>query len=202
MLILMMRMSFIIAFLISLVNCIMSVFLQLLNVLKPWISSAIVTSIKTKNRLYRLWLCKKSDIALIKYKKYINKLTHIIQAADKKYFWNRFSQVQDDIKATWRLIKSILTNDASKCNIKELYVNGKIIINPKTLLISLMRFFINIGTDLGKMIHAVDGSHPDYMTASDASMFLLPTTGLEIIDIARNLKPSKSPGYDEISTSN
>ena len=37
------------------------------------------------------------------------------------------------------------------------------------------------------------------MTASDASMFVLPTVGLEIIDIARNLKPSKSPGYDEIS---
>ena len=34
------------------------------------------------------------------------------------------------------------------------------------------------------------------MTASDASMS---ATGLEIIDIARNLKPSKSPGYDEIS---
>ena len=29
-------------------------------------------------------------------------------------------------------------------------------------------------------------------------MFVQPTTGLEIIDIARNLKPSKSPGYDEI----
>ena len=37
------------------------------------------------------------------------------------------------------------------------------------------------------------------MTASDASMFVLPTTGLKIINIARNLKPSKSPGYDEIS---
>ena len=45
------------------------------------------------------------------------------------YFSNKFSQVQGDIKATWRLIKSILTNDASKCNIKELHVNGKTIIN-------------------------------------------------------------------------
>ena len=57
------------------------------------------------------------------------------------YFSKRFSQVQGDIKATWRLIKSILTNDASKCNIKELYVNAKTIITPKTLLISLMSFF-------------------------------------------------------------
>ena len=62
-----------------------------------------------------------------------------------------------------------------------------------------MSFFINIGPDLGKRIPAVDGSHRFYMTASDASMFVLPTTGLEIIDIACNLKPSKSPGYDEIS---
>ena len=30
-------------------------------------------------------------------------------------------------------------------------------------------------------------------------MFVQPTTGLEIIDIARNLKPSKSSSYDEIS---
>ena len=37
------------------------------------------------------------------------------------------------------------------------------------------------------------------LVRSDASVFVLPTTGLEIIDIARNLKPSKSSGYDEIS---
>ena len=60
------------------------------NKQRPWISSAIVTSIKRKNKLYRLWLCKKFDIALIKYKKYINKLTHIIRAAEKCIFRTNF----------------------------------------------------------------------------------------------------------------
>ena len=113
------------------------------------------------------------------------------------YLSNMISQVQGDIQATWRLIKSILTNDASKCNRKKLYVNGKTIITP--IANKFNEVFINIGPDLGKRIPAVDGSHRDYMTASDASMFVLTTTGSEIIDIARNLKPSKSPGYDEIS---
>ena len=80
-----------------------------------------------------------------------------------------------------------------------MYVNGKTIINLQDIANKFNEFFINIGTDLGKRIPAVDGSHRDYMTASDASMFVLLTNALEIIDIARNLKPSKSPGYDEIS---
>ena len=80
-----------------------------------------------------------------------------------------------------------------------MYVNGKTIINPQDIANKFKEFFINIEPDLGKWIPAVDGSYRDYMTASDASMFVLPTTGLDIIDIPRNLKPSKSPGYDEIS---
>ena len=52
---------------------------------KPWITWALLKSINKNNKFYRVWIHKRTDYSLIKYKEYKNKLTSIIPAAEKLY---------------------------------------------------------------------------------------------------------------------
>jgi hypothetical protein len=53
------------------------------NSRKPWITSALITSIKKKNKLYRAWLCSRNEVDLIWYKKYKNKLSKLLRTSEK-----------------------------------------------------------------------------------------------------------------------
>ena len=57
---------------------------------KPWITQVILTSINKKNRFYRDYLKKNTPHETVKYKKYINKLTKIIKAAENLTIFENF----------------------------------------------------------------------------------------------------------------
>jgi hypothetical protein len=65
---------------------------------KPWITSGIIKSIRRKNNLYKVWIKKRSEETLHKYKSYKNKLTGIIRAAEKSFYRDKFQQAKDDIR--------------------------------------------------------------------------------------------------------
>ena len=56
------------------------------NKCKPWITSALLVSIKRKHRYYRDSLKKKTKHAVNKYKKYKNKLGKLLRYAEKNIF--------------------------------------------------------------------------------------------------------------------
>jgi len=61
---------------------------------KPWISKGILKSIKTKNRLFRMFF-KSNDLnKKAVYKKYLNKLPHIKFIARRNYYENYPLQYQ------------------------------------------------------------------------------------------------------------
>ena len=63
-------------------------------------------------------------------------------------------------------------------------------------------FFVNIGSDLSKKIPLSSKKPQEFLKGNyRSSMFLLPTTAEEIIDIIGNLKNSKSSGHDNIPVS-
>ena len=56
---------------------------------KPWITRGILTSIKTKNRLFQKYKSNNSDSSKKQqYKKYLNKLTHIKNIVKRSYYEN------------------------------------------------------------------------------------------------------------------
>ena len=61
------------------------------NVHKPWITLAISKSIRRINNLYKNYLTKKSVASNNKYKKYKNKLTNTIWAAERNFYHGKFS---------------------------------------------------------------------------------------------------------------
>ena len=57
---------------------------------KPWITSAIKTSVRVKNALYKKFLKTKSTYYHCKFKYYRNKLNHLMKASRRLYYNNYF----------------------------------------------------------------------------------------------------------------
>ena len=87
---------------------------------KPWITRDILTSIKTKNKLFKKYFKNKNfDTGKSKkehYKKYLNKLTHDKNLAKRIYYKNSINYNNNNLSQTWFMIKEIIDykNSAKK----------------------------------------------------------------------------------------
>ena len=70
------------------------------NKYKPWITTAILKSIKEKNKLYKKYMQNKSIESKLIYRNYKNKLTTIIRLSQKKYYADKFDSLKGSIKGT------------------------------------------------------------------------------------------------------
>ena len=79
---------------------------------KPWITKGILTSIKTKNRLYKKYFKNKNNHTDNSqrefYKKYLNKLTHIKNLAKRTYYEKLLKANHKDTSKTWSIIREIV----------------------------------------------------------------------------------------------
>ena len=77
---------------------------------KPWITKGLQKSIKTKSKLYKLFLQNPSFENDSKYKKYRNKLHHLLKLSKKNYYDCKFERAKGNIKQTWNLLSEIKKN--------------------------------------------------------------------------------------------
>ena len=75
---------------------------------KPWITSAIFKSIKKRQKLFTTHFLSNDPNKVKEYKKYNNKLNKIKEAAKTNYFKTQFDMFSDNLKATWKLIGTII----------------------------------------------------------------------------------------------
>ena len=73
-----------------------------------WLTKGIVTSTKEKNRLYKKYKCNPTIENEHIYKRFKNKLTHVIRTSKKSYFKNKFDLYKNDCKKTWNTINEVL----------------------------------------------------------------------------------------------
>lgn len=171
---------------------------------KPWISPAIVKSITRKDKLYKAWLKSKTTSTHEKYKKYKNKLGHIIRVAEKNYYTSRFKDVEGDAKRTWNLIKSVINGTSKFNNIREIRLNSSTTTaNPVQIANKFNEYFTNVGRDLAKNIPDTNGSYYDYLKMNivkeSGCLFLTPVDSDEVMNYIKCLKSNKATGYDDIS---
>ena len=72
----------------------------------PWITKSILRSITKKNKLYYQYKRRSSDFTWRKYSKYRNTLTSLLRTAKKKYYSAQFQMTFNNIKNTWKVIRS------------------------------------------------------------------------------------------------
>ena len=171
---------------------------------KPWITRGILTSIKTKNRLFKKYYNSNSSDSSKKQqnKKYINKLTHIKYIAKRSYYKNLIKNKRNPFQ-TWSIIKDIInfknSTNKPKLPFTIMIRDEKIKTDSKKFLDIACEYFANIGANMSKKLPFSNSSSFKIHCKSCMKSFPLEEITLEEINFCiDNLKSNSSPGIDDL----
>ena len=158
---------------------------------KPWITTAIRKSIKTKNELFKIYLKHKCEYNHGKYKIYRNKLKHLIIVSKKLYFNDYFTTNLNNIKETWKGIKQLVTIKPTKSfGPSKIKGNNTLLTDPKTIANAFNNYFSTVGPNLAANIPTVNTSFHNFLSNARNpqlnSFYLNPTNSVEIEQIIGN----------------
>ena len=161
---------------------------------KPWITQGIKVSIQVKNKFYKKYLKTKSYYFHSKFKRYRNKLNHLLKLSKKQYYSNYFLKHSKDGKRIWNGIKQIIhfKPPTSHRTIK-IITNSNVITDRHTIADMFNTFFANIGKDLACSIPNAEMSPLEYLKTPLCNSFF-PITAEEIENEITKLKSSKATG--------
>ena len=127
---------------------------------RPWITKAIIHSIKQKHKLVKTLLYSTDPSKVKEYKAYSNKLNRIIRAAKKNHFSKQFELNKENIKYTWKLISKVISTKTvnNQYTIKKLLRDNIIYIDKQSLCDQLNNHFISVGNGLANKLpkHDID----------------------------------------------
>ena len=170
---------------------------------KPWITSAILKSIKTKQKLYKLFLLNPKDRdTWYTYKKFRNILTHTIEKSKQTHFQGKIFQSKSNSKKLWKTINEItqLKKKGNKNSIEISDSSGKSIIDPIEVSNSFNKFFTSIGSSLSNNLSSQNlgnlGATSSSTNNCKHSLFLKPMTTFDVKKYISNLEINKSTRSD------
>jgi len=121
---------------------------------KPWITSAILKSIKKRQKLFDTHFQSNDPNKVKEYKKCNNKLNKIKEAAKKNYFKTQCDIFSDTLKPIWKLIGTIINRTKLQHGIliRKLLYKGKCYNDKASICHQLNTHFINVGHDLAAQL--------------------------------------------------
>ena len=112
---------------------------------KPWITTNVIKSIKTKNNLYKDY--KVGAITESHYKTYRNTLNRIVSNAKNSYYMNMFTNFRNDTKKIWNAINQ-LKNNHNKTYLNYISMNNKILRTPSVISKTFNEYYTNVAVNL------------------------------------------------------
>ena len=169
--------------------------------LKPWITQALINSIRTRDRLKKQSVILKTPESHETFLQYRAKLDGLIKTVKNQYYQNKLDLANGDMKQTWKIIREA-TNERGQanCNITSIMgENGVEVGTEAEVAEEFNTYFSEIGK---RMANRID--QPDVVFHVDSkdlgkSMFLRPINENELICQINSLKGNASPGDDNIS---
>jgi len=166
----------------------------------PWITRGILNSLKTKSKLYKKKEKTKTSVNIASYNKYRNTLNKVIKTAKKMYWETKFQESLNDIKETWKHINSLIKKHSNQNIPKYFTHHGKLLKNPHEIANAFNDYYINIGHSIANTISQPTTQSNTLPIVNQAqSLYLTPTTEVEVIQIIEKLKPKTSCGHDNVS---
>ena len=78
------------------------------TVRKPWVTTSILNSIRTKDKLYKKFITKPTTENKLKYTKYRNILNNLLRAAKKSHITAEIELNKFNMKETWKTLNNVL----------------------------------------------------------------------------------------------
>jgi len=170
--------------------------------LNPWMSQALLVSRKQKEKLFTKKIRKPCPENVSKFKEYNATYTHLVRAARKKYYSDKFNEYSNDSKKTWQTINSVLGRSKKTHNIPDLFnSNGKVLSGASEIANGFNDFFANIGQKLASTIPSSEKTFSDYLSEESRENFIFANVTPNILkESLCKLKNKNSSGGDGIST--
>ena len=173
---------------------------------KPWITKDILRSIKEREKIHRMFVKEKEglkkEILHQKYKKLRNNIVTLCRVGKKSYYEKYFTENANNIKNTWKGIKSIINiKSSNRFHPTSLTVRDKTISDPKEIADTFNIYFSTIASKLQSKIHHTGHDFHKYLdNRNEYSFFITPTDKHEIIKIIMDISINKATGPNSIPT--
>ena len=167
----------------------------------PWMSSGLLKSSRTKNRLFSKYKHKPSQFNSQRFKDYNSMFNRCKKAAKKAHFSKQFELHKSNLKKTWSLIRDVIGSRAKKReNLPNFFKdNQDVLNNPLDIADGFNKFFAGIGPQLAEAIQPSPRSFESYMTQCDSTFKFNTISEVVLFDFIKHLKPKTSAGFDCIS---
>ena len=165
---------------------------------KPWLTDALKSAIKKKNRLYLKSIKNKTMHNELEYSRYKKILKKLMSRAEKDHYEDIFKKNIHNLKKSWSIIKEIINRKKSTSSNSKFLINGSVVEDNQIICEGFNNFYINVGPTLASKIPQFPKSPKDYLPPSNSkSIFLEPATKDEVEKLIALLKDS-SAGWDDI----
>ena len=174
---------------------------EIKNQNSPWINKEIQEKIKTREKLYKKYVKSKNPTIKENYHKQFkeirNEIVDDIRESKKQFYQSYFSKNSNNIKETWKGIKTIINiKNKSKNYQSSLLVDNNLITDPKKVADSFNDYFSSIADNLQKKIRNHGKHFTEYLKDPNPhTFFLRPTTKTEVINtITAHININKGVG--------
>ena len=104
------------------------------------------------------------------------------------------------MKSTWRLLNEVINKRKSRKSVQSSFIILLLITDPMEIANHFCEFFTNIGPNLAKMIPSSTSSFRSFLSGGFInSIFLEPSTELEISEICASFRVGTSAGFDQVT---
>ena len=171
---------------------------------KPWITPEITKLIKQRNKLFKRKKRQPNNENIKSlYNLFRNRVNRELKKSKKSYYKNYFEENKNNIKNTWKGIKSIInTNTSTSPKISQIKIDGKVIDNPLGIASGFNNFFVNVGPNTERDIPITPPekiSPEKFLQNRNQLTFIIAHISIEeVTDIIKALNSSKSTGPSSI----
>ena len=168
---------------------------------KPWLTAALIASIKEKNRLYAQSVKYPCTFTRVNYRMYKNRLNHLLRISERDYAREKLFHYTHNLKEQWRVINCLIErgNRSSLPSSMRMTIDSEPISDAVSIANEMNSFFINSGASViaNNQTSSTEPLNfvPDLSNEHSMNLFLASSD--EILSIIGNLKDS-SAGPDRI----
>ena len=163
-------------------------------------TKGLITSIKKKQKMHKTHFILGTSVNKLYYKKYSNILTRLKDLAKIFYYHHKLNEYKDSPTQTWKILRSLLPSKNNNLIPDSITVNNSSISDLNQISEEFNNHFANVGKSLANSLknnntndESIYPKHPCL-----TSIYLEPTTPLEIMVLINSLKLNKAISHDDI----
>ncbi len=132
--------------------------------INAWMTTGLLTSMRTKSRLYRVKLRRPTNENVDRYKAYVTKYNKLKRVMKSNYYSQQINENKNNIRKTWNILKQALGKQTKLSNFPKVFtINNNLISDKQEIADSFNDYFSTIGIITGEKVKHANKHFIDYL---------------------------------------